>query len=364
MALSESAQKPVQEQLQTRKQKERAALDYPFPAPTADGQVVEVAPGVLWARMPMPMSLDHINVYLLDDGDGWFLIDTGLNTEASRDVWQTVAEQSFRGLPVKGLICTHFHYDHAGLARWLMEHFDAPLYMTHGEYYTLRALATSRGDMGSERQKDFYLRSGMSESQIDKMLKACQRDPFMGDYPPDFNRLREGQQLNIGGRNWQILIGEGHSPEHACLYCEQDSLLIAGDQLLPEISSNVLVSDVEPEADPLSLWLASLDKLSQIESDTLVMPSHGPVFKNVHCRVEQLHQHHQRQLDLVMKKARATTGFTAYEALKWMFDRELGAVETMLAQGETHAHLSWLLKQKELVRETGDAGVDRYSAAV
>lgn len=358
MGASESAVKSQQ-----HKQQQRAALEYPFPAPATDGRVVEVAPGVLWARMPMPMSLNHINVYLLSDNDGWFLVDTGLNTQATRDLWQQIAAQYFEGLPVKGIICTHFHYDHAGLGRWLMDHFDAPLYMTHGEYFTLRALASGRAEIGSDRQHQFYRRAGMPEELIEPMFAACRNDPYMEHYPPNFNRLRQDDRLQIGGRSWRIVIGEGHSPEHACLYCEQDSLLIAGDQLLPEISSNVLVTDIEPEADPLSLWMNSLDRLAQLKADVLVMPSHGPVFKNLHNRVEQLQQHHRCQLDDVLEKAAENDDFTAYQALKWMFDRRLSAIELMLAQGEALAHLSWLLRQGKLDRETMDTGVDRYFLA-
>ena len=315
----------------------------------------------------MPMALDHINVYLLEDSDGWFLIDTGLNIEMTREIWLKIAQQHFCNLPVKGIICTHFHYDHASLAPWLMEQFDAPLYMTYGEYFTTRALAGSRDAIGSERQKSFYQRHGMSDDLIDKMLTACRRDPFMSHYPPDFNRIREGDTLEIGGRTWHVLIGEGHSPEHACLYCEEDALLIAGDQLLPEISSNVLVSDVEPESEPLSLWLASLEKLMPLKAETLVMPSHGPVFKNLQARVEQLQAHHVNQLDLLrhlatQNIASVNTDFTGYEALRCMFDRPLSPIEQMLAMGETLAHLAWLCRAGELIRKTGEQGVYYYSA--
>ena len=355
MAITESP-----EQLLKRKQQERALLDYPFTAPAADGSALELVPGVFWVRMPMPMALDHINVYLLDDGDGWYLVDTGLNTGKSREIWQLLAQRYFNGRPVKGVICTHFHYDHAGLAGWLMEHFQAPLYMTYGEYYTLRAMASSHGTMGNEGQQRFYRGCGIPAEQMAQMFQACQKDPFMADYPPSFNRLRQGDSLTIGGRRWQILIGEGHSPEHACLYCAADELLIAGDQLLPEISSNVLVSDVEPGADPLSLWLASLDRLTGLAPQTLVLPSHGPVFRNLHNRIEQLQEHHRRQLELLRQRARGVSDFSAYDALGWLFDRKLSPIELMLAMGETLAHLNWLLESNQLQAESC-AAVVRYS---
>lgn len=349
---------------QQRKQEERGQLDYPFVAPDADASLVKVADHVYWARMPMPLSLNHINVYLLEDDDGWFIVDTGLNTEATRTLWKKIAEHHFTDKPVKGIICTHFHYDHAGLADWLMGYFNVPLYMSHGEYYTMRTLASNREEVGTDRQKQFYLKSGMPLETVDKMFHACRQDPFMKGCPSTFRRLREGDVLSIQGRDWKVLIGEGHSPEHICLYSEADGLLIAGDQLLPEISSNVLVNDIEPDANPLELWLASLNRLLLIKKTTTVLPSHGPVFRNPHERINQLLEHHQRQFDLIRSKAYAQQPFTAYEAVGWMFDRALSPVETMLAQGEALAHLAWLCSNNDLQLETGSDGIARYTVSV
>lgn len=346
---------------QQRKRQERALLDYPFMAPDADASVVKIAEHVYWARMPMPLSLNHINVYLLEDDDGWYLVDTGLSTDETRSLWKQIAEQYFGGRPVKGIICTHFHYDHAGLAGWLMEHFDAPLYMSHGEYFMMRTLASNRDEVGTDRQKGFYRKAGMPMETIDQMFHICRKDPFMKEYPPTFRRLREGDVMTIKGRDWRVVIGEGHSPEHVCLYSETDKLLLAGDQLLPEISSNVLVNDIEPDANPLALWIASLNRLLQLNASTTVLPSHGPVFRNPHVRVKQLLEHHERQFELIRSKAREHEHFTAYDALLWMFDRELSPVEMMLAQGETLAHLAWLCSNNDLKIETTDGGADRYS---
>lgn len=348
---------------QQRKEEERALLHYPFAAPDADASIVQVTDHVYWARMPMPLSLNHINVYLLEDDDGWYLVDTGLSTEDTRALWKKIAEQHFGDKPVKGIICTHFHYDHAGLAGWLMEHFNAPLYMSHGEYFTMRTLASNRENVGTDLQKGFYRKAGMPMETIDKMFHACRKDPFMKDYPPSFRRLREGDVISIKGKGWRVVIGEGHSPEHVCLYNEADGLLIAGDQLLPEISSNVLVHDIEPDANPLALWIASLNRLLQLKASTTVLPSHGPVFRNPHIRINQLLQHHERQCELIRSKAQIYQQFTAYDALRWMFDRKLSPVEVMLAQGEALAHLAWLRSNNDFKIETADDGVDRYSVS-
>ncbi|MBP0047441.1 MBL fold metallo-hydrolase [Marinobacterium sp. AK62] len=349
-------------EISQRKARERDALKYPYERPAGPGEVTQLARGVYWARIPMPMALNHINVYLLDDEDGWYLVDTGLNTDDSRACWRQLAQRHFPGKPLKGVICTHFHYDHAGLASWLMREFHAPLYMTHGEYFTMRALASTNAEVKEDSQRAFFLRAGMPAEQFEKMLGSHKRDPFVPDFPPSFIRLREGEALDIGSRSWTVVVGEGHSPEHACLYAAEDRILLAGDQVLPAISSNVLVSDVEPRANPLRLWLKSLDKLRRLAVDTLVLPAHGDVFRGLHERVDQLHQHHQRQLDLILTQACGVKDFTAWDAMGWLFPRRLKSIELMLAQGETLAHLNYLCSLDKLQVTPDVNGLDRYRA--
>ncbi|MEQ6889163.1 MBL fold metallo-hydrolase [Halomonas sp. CS7] len=336
-----------------RKRREREALEYPFVTPAALGEVETVAEGVLWARVPMPMSLDHINVYLLRDHDGWWLVDTGLNTARGREVWERLAAERLEGLPFKALICTHFHHDHIGLAHWLMERFGLPLYMSHGEYFSMRALASAQAPPLPEDQRHFYERAGMPADDIDAMFAAFRHFAHSPPHPEAFHRLRDDDRLSIGGRDWRVIIGEGHSPEHVCLYAPEDRLLIAGDQLLPEISSNVMVSNIEPEADPLGGWLASLDRLATLAPDTLVLPSHGPVFRQLPERVRQLQEHHERQFVLIRELAERSPGFTAFDAMCRLFPRALPPTEKLLALGEALAHLALLRRRGELVRRPG-----------
>lgn len=335
----------------------RAALDYPLAPPASDGSVVEIAPGVVWARMPMPMALDHINVYLLRDDDGWFLVDTGLNTPKTRELWERIAREHLQGLPVKAVLCTHFHYDHAGLAHWLCERFGVPLYMTYGEYYMLRVMFNPLPDPLPAQQRAFFDRAGMPAPRLEAMLDALRGDRFLPPHPMAFRRLRGGQVLRIGGRDWRIVIGDGHSPEHACLYCEDDRLLLAGDQLLPGISSNVQVTSVEPEENPLQGWLDSLGRLEQLAPDTLVLPSHQSVFRGLRLRVQELRDHHAVQLAKLRTFVSRTGGCNAREAMEMMFPHVSRPTDTLLALGETIAHLAWLTHGGEVVRELGADGV-------
>jgi glyoxylase-like metal-dependent hydrolase (beta-lactamase superfamily II) len=339
-------------------------LGYPFAAPAADGSVVEVAPGVLWARMPMPMALDHINVYLLRGETGWTIVDTGLNTDACRSLWEHIAAKHLQGLPVEALLCTHFHYDHAGLASWITERFGVPLYMTLGEYMMLRVFGVSMPDPPPPEVQQFYARSGMPPERVERMFTSLRQDPFMPPRVSSYRRLREGDSLNIGQRRWQVLIGEGHSPEHACLYCAEDQLLIAGDQLLPRISSNVLVSPSEPDGNPLQQWFDSLDRLDGCAAETLVLPSHQSVFRGLHARVQELRDHHQHQFDVLRTYLAEAETCTAFEAMNHLFPHLRHAFDDMLALGETIAHLSWLRCDAAVQRTLEGDGAYRFSAAV
>lgn len=339
------------------------SLEYPMDPPTPDGSVVEIADGLLWLRMPMPMALDHINLYLLEDVDGWFILDTGLNTQKTRQLWLTVIENHCNNKLIKGIICTHFHYDHSGLAPWLMETFNVPLYMTHGEFFTLKAFSGAAETLGNEHQLDFYQRTGAPHDEVEAMFEGCRKDPFIKFCPPSFTRMREGDVFTIGKRRWKVIIGEGHSPEHACLYCEEDKLLLAGDQLLPHISSNILVTEMEPHGQPLKCWFNSLEKIKSLDPETLVLPAHGPVFRQIQLRAQQLIEHHLEQLDIIKEFVLQETEFNAYQAMKCLFKRSLSAVEIMMALGETLAHLNWLESNDILVcHRDNDSGINTYSS--
>lgn len=338
-------------------------LVYPLAAPAADGSVVEVASGVLWARMPMPMALDHINVYLLRGERGWTVVDTGLNLEKTRELWERIATEQLHGLPIEALVCTHWHHDHAGLAYWFAERFDVPVYMTLGEYYTMRAFAEPTRDPLPPQQREFYLRAGLGAEGVRSLFDGLHNDHFVTQAPASFRRLRGGDELAIGSRRWRVVIGEGHAPEHACLYDAEARLLLSGDQLLPRISSNVLVNHVEPEADPLALWLASLLRLEQLAPDTLVLPSHQEAFRGLHLRTRELAEHHHRKLDALRGHLHELGRATTFELMQKLFPRRRGAIDDMLALGETIAHLSWLRHAGEAVRTLDADGVYRFAMA-
>jgi len=348
-------------------QRERAkpadVLNYPFEPPRPDGSHVEIAPGLLWLRMPMPMALDHINVYLLRDGQGWALVDTGLGIPATFELWEQIFTQKLAGQPLTRVICTHCHYDHAGAASWLQQRFKVPLYMTYGEFMMLRSLMGPPPDPLPEAHREFYTRAGVTAEELEAMLGAMRKDPFMPRHPSHYQRIRPGELLQIGERQWRVVLGEGHSPEHACLYCEADGILLAGDQVLPRITSNVMVSPIEPEGNPLKAWLESLQRLRQLPADTLVLPSHQGVFYGLHERLDQVAEHHEQQFAQLQQHLREAGRATAAELVPALFPRLRGPVDRLMALGETIAHLNLLQQAGVLLRRPGAGNIDFFSLA-
>lgn len=345
------------------------ALTYPFgDTLPASGTRLEVAPGVFWLRMPLPFALDHINLWLLRDTfrgrEGWTLIDCGVATDTLRAHWETLIETGLEGLPIVRVLCTHTHPDHVGLARMLTDRFDAPLWMTLGEYAMGRILSVAMPGADPDAAYHHYVRHGVPAGPLLDALRQRNRSHFprlVPEMPQRFRRIVDRELIPIGGRDWRVIVGTGHSPEHAALFSESDGLLISGDMVLPRISTNVSVFDLEPEADSLTWYLESLRRFEACAADTLVLPSHGRPFRGLHVRLEQLHAHHAERLAVVGEACIAQPRHAA-EMVPILFGREFDAHQMMFALGESLAHLHALWYVGRLSRVAGDDGVLRFSA--
>lgn len=342
----------------------RAPLSYPFAEPPEPGQAVEVADGVLWLRQPLPFELDHINVWAIRDGEGWTVVDTGVRTPAAKAAWEQAFAGPLEGLPVTRVICTHMHPDHVGLAGWLTRRFDCPFWMTRLEYFSCRMLVADTGREAPEDGARFYHAVGWTDAQIEHW-----RSRFGGfgkavhTMPDSYRRMSDGDVFQIGGKDWRVVVGNGHSPEHACLYRDEDKLLISGDQVLPKISSNVSVWPTEPEADPLSDWMNSLDKLQrELPEDALVLPSHGLPFHGLHTRLHSLRRGHERSLDR-LERSLADEPKRAVDVFGSLFARKIGDDLIGMATGESLAHLNCLKERGRAVSETDGDGVVWWRAA-
>ena len=337
-------------------------LTYPWgrainPAP---GQPEQIAEGVYWVRFPMPMSLDHINLWLLADGDGWTVVDTCLNLDSARQLWEHVFGSVMAGRPITRVICTHMHPDHVGLAGWLTERFGAELWMSREEFLMCRAMVGDTGRPAPEVALRFYRAAGYDKEQL-----AFYQGKF-GNFgraiyplPESFRRLADLETITIGGRYWQVIVGSGHSPEHAALYCPALKLLISGDQVLPRITPNVSVFPTEPSGDPLAEWLSSSARIREIlPDDVLVLPAHEAPFYGLHVRLNQLIEAHNWDLrslfDHLDQPRRAVDCFPP------LFSREIDQDSLGLATGETMAHLNCLLGRRRITRRRDARGVDWY----
>jgi glyoxylase-like metal-dependent hydrolase (beta-lactamase superfamily II) len=320
-----------------------------------------VAEGVWWVRMPMPMALDHINLWLLEDGDGWTVVDTGLASEDSRAIWEGLFEDFMGGKPVLRVICTHMHPDHIGLAGWLCEQFDCPLWMTREEYVMCQLMASYTGHDAPKAGVDFYRGAGFDNDQLDQYRRRFGTfGAMMAPMPHCFRRMVDRETITIGDRYWQVIVGSGHSPEHACLYCPALKILIAGDQVLPRITPNVSVFPTEPEGNPLAEWMDSNARLLHIlPNDLLVLPAHQNPFHGLHIRINQIIDSHRQGLqsvyDYLEEPKRAVDCFPS------LFRRKISDKLIGLATGETLANLNLLLQRGNISKTTDEAGVHWYT---
>ncbi len=338
-------------------------LDYPWDGPPQGGELREVAPGVHWLRMPLPFRLDHINLWLLEDGEGWTLVDSGFADPPTRALWDALRAGPAAGRPIRRLICTHYHPDHFGLAGWFTHELGAALLMTQGEYLTGQFLGSCSDARFSEGQQGLFRRHGLPHAQSDRLAaKGNAYAGRIGRLPTGYHRLRDGQEVEIGGRAWRVLIGEGHAPEHATLFCPALGVLISGDQILPQITPNISAQWYEPEANPLGAYLDSLAHFRDLPAETLVLPSHRLPFHGLHARLDSLAHHHDQRLDEACAACREGAR-SAAELLPVLFRRDLDDHQLSFAMGEAIAHLDHLVGQGRLDARAERDGVIRYRAA-
>jgi glyoxylase-like metal-dependent hydrolase (beta-lactamase superfamily II) len=326
------------------------------------GGAVEVAPGVLWVRMPLPFALDHVNLWLLEDGDGFTLVDTGQDDRTTRAAWEALAPGLLGGRPIRRVIATHHHPDHVGLSAWMQERWGAELWTTRTEWLQARAFSLRRLPETRVAFRAYYRRAGLPREELARVVECCRSYPATVSVPPSFRRLRDGEELLVGGVRWRVVVGGGHASEHACLHAPERRLFLSGDQVLPHITPNVSIWPAEPEEDPLGEFLRTLEVLRAVPADTLVLPSHGRPFVGLPARCDALARHHRARLDAVL--AACDRPRTAYEVMSVLFERALDPHQTTFAIGESLAHLNRLVALGHLRRERRPRCPDRWVRTV
>ena len=332
-----------------------SSLDYPHPDTPAPGATIEVAPGMRWISMPLPFQLDHINLWLIGDT----IIDTGIGDQATRALWEKILPEK----QIRRVILTHYHPDHAGNAAWLCARFGAELWTTQGEYLTAHAVRSASAGYTTEAVLNVFRKNGLDAERSARMAGRGNRyAELVPEFPFSYRRIIEGDRVRIGARDWRAFIGHGHAPEHLSLYCEALNVVIAGDMLLSTISTNVSVWSIDPEGDPLRLFLESIARYRELPEDVLVLPSHGKPFRGAHARVAQLEAHHRDRLEELSKELQQKPR-SAADLLGVLFRRPLDTHQTFFAMGEAIAHLHYLYYAGRVKRAGGADGIMRYAAS-
>ena len=337
------------------------SLSYPFEQLPEAGATIEVLPGLRWVRMPLPFALDHINLWLLRDGISvsgralWTAVDTGVATDDIKSCWRRLLPEH----PLKRQIVTHCHPDHLGLSAWLEQESGAPLAITLGEYTTAQMIHAQIGNFGIAAMLEMFRSHGLDETRLEALARRGNvYKKVVPEIPATYRRLFPNEDIAIGAHAWRVIVGYGHSPEHAALYCEELRVLISGDMLLPRISTNMSVIAPNPDGNPLGLFLDAIAGFKALPADTLVLPSHGRPFRGLHARIAELELHHrERCADLL---AACATPKSAAELIPVLFPREItDAHQTMFAMGEAMAHLNYLEQAGALTRSI-DSGCTRF----
>ncbi len=336
-------------------------LRYPFRDIPGQGEAIEVADGVLWLRLPLPMKLDHVNIYALDDGDSWTIVDTGFDTRLTREIWHTLLAGPLHGRPVGRVIATHHHPDHIGLAGWFQSDHGAELVTTRTSWLLGRMLTLDVQEQAPDETVEFWRTTGMDPAILEKRIaeRPFNFADMVAPMPLGFTRIKQDDTIRFGGRDWDVHIGNGHAPEHATFWSRDDDLVLAGDQILPSISPNLGVYVTEPMADPVGDWLESCERLALLTNpEQLVLGGHKLPFAGAPLRMRQLLENHHSALERLLEHL--DTPKAASECFVPLFRRTIGESEYGLALVEAVAHVSHLYQTGQVTRTRRDDGAWVY----
>ncbi|MFC3614686.1 MBL fold metallo-hydrolase [Lutimaribacter marinistellae] len=333
----------------------------PWDTPPAPGEAIEVAEGVLWMRLPLPMKLDHVNVYALDDGDGWTVVDTGFSSKKTRGIWETLMSGPLKGKPVTRVVATHHHPDHVGNAGWFQSEHGAELVTTRTAWLFARMLTLDVQESWPEETLNYYRSAGMAPEILAKRMadRPFNFSDMVYPMPLGFTRVKQGDVFRMGGRDWDVHIGNGHAPEHATFWSRDDHLVLTGDQILSSISPNIGVYATEPMADPVADWLEACERLEPLaRPDHLALGGHKLPFTGLPIRMRQLIDNHHSALDRLLRHL--DTPKTAADCFAPLFKRTIGEGEYGLALVEAVAHLNHLYHIDDVTRTRREDGAWLY----
>lgn len=335
-------------------------VTFPIETPPAAGECIEVAPGILWARLALPFRLNHVNIFLIEDGDGYAAVDTGIADDRTKDAWLALLAGPLKGKRLTRLIVTHHHPDHIGLAGWLCSEFGIPLLTSQTGFLACNNISLSPNALGAEAYRAFYRAHGMNQQTAE--MVSTQGNYYLRMVTPlplTFFRLVAGEKLTIGTRVFDILSGDGHAPEQIMLYDASEKLLLAADQVLARITPNVSVWAVEPDGDPLGLYTRSLGAIAaNLPEDTFVLPGHELPFYGLQTRISEILAHHEERCGIILSAVRERP-MTVADLVPVLFPRTLDPHQLSFAFSETHAHVNLLIHRENLVWDRDAEGILR-----
>ncbi len=308
--------------------------------------MTEIRPDIHQLQIPIPNNpLGYTNIYLVQDDDGYLLIDAGVNTEeALESLKKQLAEISIGFEDITRIVVTHSHRDHYGLSGRVKQLSQAKILVHHLARDTLRSMQANTEERSP--QMELWLRlNGVPSFDLSEFQRTASRiPPFIILVMPDVV-LHGGETISAGLFNLKVVWTPGHSPGHICLYEPAQKILFAGDHVLPVITPHVSLQ-TQSEGNPLADFLNSLQVVKQLDVN-LVLPAHEQIFTNLQTRVEEIIQHHeQRNLEILKAiKAEPKTAYQISNEITWM--PELGGVRFQdlalwhkrMAVSETLAHL-------------------------
>jgi len=333
-------------------------LIFPIDEIPKNGTSIRIADEITWVRMPLPMSLNHINLWLIGNEDKT-LVDTGMHLPEVVDNWSSLIQKD--NLNINRVFITHMHPDHVGMGGWFVDNHNCDFMMSRTDYLQCRVLSSDKSGNVPQVAIDFYKRAGMAEEMLDRYVS---RFGFFGSIiyplPSSYSRVKNNDVFQFGSREWRVLEGSGHTMEHLCLYSLDEKYLISGDQILPTISSHVGVFPTEPEANPLEDWINSCKRLkSQVAEDVLVLPAHGRPFIGAHKRLDALINLHETNLESLCNLLK--TPKQAPDTFSVLFNRDINESNFLMALGESIAHLNCLEQRGVIQKELID-GIYHYEA--
>ena len=325
--------------------------------------IAKIADGVFWIRMPLWGRLKHINVWLLEENEGWTIVDTGIFSESVQRHWKAIFSKYLKGKPITRVIATHLHPDHTGNAGWICQEWGCELWMSRADFYMCKVMANDGPSDVPEDAIRFYRRAGFTEERLEKYKQRFgQFGASISSLPAGYERIRDNQYIDIGGREWRAVIGHGHAPEHVCLYCPELKMIIAGDQILPKITPNISVFPSEPNANPLREWINSCARFREVlPPNLLVLPAHESLYEGVHERLTELIDWHEVALEKLYELCK--TPVRAVDVFPALFKSEITETSYLPATGEAIAHLHCALDRRMLTFEEDKDGIAWWSQA-